>query len=265
MREQDAAYYSRYAEALAERFSHGVLEELQEYDHFVVWKKTPDNKKIPFDPTSKSLARTDDPNTWGNLDQALKALRTGNYHGIGFVFSEDDPFTGIDIDHCVSKNHGPEKQGPYIYTDEASKLITDFWSYTEYSPSKTGLHIIVQGTIPIGRRKYSVEVYATGRYFTITTNQVKGTPETIEERQSQLDKLYASLATHNDRRQVVPQKEQTFYLSEEAILKKALNAENAHTFTRLWQGDISGHKSKSEADFTLDLFQNPLSAAILER
>ena len=213
MREQDAAYYSRYAEALAERFSHGFLEELQEYDHFVVWKKTAENKKIPFDPTSKSLARTDDSNTWGNLDQALQALRTGKFHGIGFVFAEDDPFTGIDIDHCVSKNQGPEKQGPYIYTDEASKLITDLWSYTELSPSKTGLHILVQGTIPIGRRKYSVEVYATGRYFTITTNQVKGTPETIEERQSQLDKLYASLATHNDRRQVVPQKEQTLKLS----------------------------------------------------
>ena len=152
-----------------------------------------------------------------------------------------------------------------MYTDEASKLITNLWTYTEHSPSKTGLHIIVQGTIPVGRRKHSVEVYATGRYFTITTNQVKGTPDTIEARQSQLDQVYASLAPHHDRRQVPPQKEQTFYLSEEAILKKALNAENAHTFTRLWQGDISGHKSKSEADFTLDLFQNPLSAAILER
>jgi primase-polymerase (primpol)-like protein len=253
MRERDQGYYLQYAEALEHRFSHGVLEELQEYDHFVVWKKTAENKKIPFDPNSKSLARTDDPNTWGNLDQAFKALKTGNYHGIGFVFAEDDPFTGIDIDHCVSKNQGTDGSVPYIYTDEASKLITDFWSYTEHSPSKTGLHIIVQGTIPIGRRKNSVEVYATGRYFTITTNQVKGTPETIEERQPQLDKLYASLATHNDHRQVVPQKEQTFYISEETILKKALNAENAHTFTRLWQGDISGHRSKSEADFTLVL------------
>ena len=49
------------------------------------------------------------PNTWGNLEQALTALKTGNYHGIGFVFAEDDPFTGIDIDHCVSKNQGTER------------------------------------------------------------------------------------------------------------------------------------------------------------
>ncbi len=251
MRERDQGYYLQYAEALEHRFSYGVLEELQEYDHFVVWKKTLENKKIPFDPTSKSLARTDDPNTWGNLDQALKALRTGKYHGIGFVFAEDDPFTGIDIDHCVFRNQGTENSVPY--TNEADKLISNFWSYTEYSPSKTGLHILVEGTVPEGRRKHRVEVYTTGRYFTLTTNQVKGTPDTIEARQSQLDRFYASLSTHNDHRKVIPQQEQTFYVSDETVLKKALNAKNAHTFTRLWQGDVSGHRSKSEADFTLVL------------
>lgn len=46
MRERDAFYYARYVEALAERFSHGILEELQDYDHFVVWKQTAENKKI---------------------------------------------------------------------------------------------------------------------------------------------------------------------------------------------------------------------------
>jgi len=254
MKEHDAAYYSRYAEALAERFSRGILEELQEYDHFVVWKKTPENKKIPFDPASKSLARTDDPNTWGNLDQALTALKTGKYHGIGFVFSEDDPFTGIDIDHCVSKNHGPEKQEPYIYTDEASKLITDLWSYTELSPSKTGLHILVQGTIPEGRRKHSVEVYATGRYFTITTNQVKGTPETIEARQPQLDQLYASLSSQQNRRQAAPQQEYQIFVSDEKVLEKACNARNGQDFKSLYDGNISGFQSKSHADWQLVLW-----------
>ncbi len=43
MREKHAHYYSRYAEALAERFSHGALKELHAHNHFVVWKKTPEN------------------------------------------------------------------------------------------------------------------------------------------------------------------------------------------------------------------------------
>jgi putative DNA primase/helicase len=181
MREQYAAYYSRYAEALAERFSHGILKELQAYNHFVVWKKTPENKKIPFDPKSQVYARTDTPDTWGNLDQALKVLRTGKYQGIGFMFAQDDPFTGIDIDHCVSNG---------IIAQEAQALVTDLQSYTEYSPSKTGLHILIQGTVPESRRKNGMEIYSTGRYFTITTNHVKDTPTTIEHRQKVLEALY---------------------------------------------------------------------------
>jgi hypothetical protein len=42
MRERDTTYYFRYSEALAERFHSGVLEELPDYDHFVVWKQTPE-------------------------------------------------------------------------------------------------------------------------------------------------------------------------------------------------------------------------------
>ena len=145
MRERDTTYYSRYSEALAERFHSGVLEELQEYDHFVTWKRTPEGKKIPFNPSTGLYARTDTPDTWESIDQALKALRTGKYHGIGFVFAEDDPFVGIDIDHCVVNGQ---------LTPEAENTITDFWSYTEYSPSKTGLHILVEGTVPEGRRKH---------------------------------------------------------------------------------------------------------------
>ena len=87
MREKHAQYYSRYAEALAERFSHGVLKEFQAYNHFVVWKKTPDNKKIPFDPKSQVYARTDTPDSWGNLDQALKPDTPEYFHWLASLKS----------------------------------------------------------------------------------------------------------------------------------------------------------------------------------
>jgi primase-polymerase (primpol)-like protein len=222
-----------------------MLEELQEYDHFVTWKRTPEGKKIPFNPTTGLYARTDTPDTWGSIEQALKALRTGKYHGIGFVFAEDDPFVGIDIDHCVINGQ---------LTPEAENTITDFWSYTEYSPSKTGLHILVEGTVPEGKRKHRVEVYATGRYFTITTNQVKGTPETIEDRQPQLDKLYASLSTQQNHRQAAPQQEYQIFVSDEKVLEKACNARNGQDFKSLYDGNISGFQSKSHADWQLVLW-----------
>ncbi len=169
------------------------------------------------------------------------ALKTGTYNGLGFVFSDDDPFTGIDIDNCILNN---------CIAPAAEALITDLWSYTELSPSHTGVHILVAGTIPEGRRKGNIEMYSKERYFTLTTHHLKGSPETIEERQHQLDNLYAQL-THQQ-----PPREHSVYVQSQhdnAVLEKAEKAKNGASFTALYNGNTAGFRSKSEADFTLVL------------
>src|SRR5947207_10036440 len=101
MRQHEAQYYSVYAEELRERFSEGYLAELQAFPQFVVWKSQIIDgkpKKPPYSPRLHKLADTTNPESWGRLDQALTALRTGKYHGIGFVFSENDPYAGMDLD-----------------------------------------------------------------------------------------------------------------------------------------------------------------------
>jgi putative DNA primase/helicase len=246
MREQEQTY-ATYADALEKRFSAGVLSELQPYPQFVVWKAVQVGekiKKLPFSPITNQVASPTNPETWGSLANALVSLRTGNYNGIGFVFSANDPFTGIDIDHCVITG---------TLTDQATNLIQQLDSYTEYSPSRTGIHILVQGTIPEGRRKNEIEMYSAGRYFTVTTNHVKGSPATIEQRQPQLSLLYASLTTNKARREVFKPQEYQLYVSDEAVLEKAKKARNGQSFTDLYEGNIAGFKSKSEADFTLIL------------
>jgi primase-polymerase (primpol)-like protein len=243
MREQQIRYYAKYAEALTERFAHAVLKELQTYNHFVVWKKTPENKKIPFDPKSQMHARTDTPDTWGNLEQALKALGTGKYQGIGFMFAQDDPFTGIDIDHCV--NNG-------TIIPEAQALVTDFRSYTEYSPSKTGLHILVQGTVPESRRKNGMEIYSTGRYFTITTNHVKDTPMVIEHRQEVIEALYQRFVPLQSEQRGI-QNTRWGVESGSALTELPAEAERDILLQRLLRGDTTGFASASNADFVLIL------------
>ncbi len=42
--------------------------------------------------------------------------------------------------------------------------------------------------------------------------------------------------------------------SDAEVLEKAQSARNRERFQALWNGDISGYKSKSEADFTLVLY-----------
>src|SRR2546427_9007663 len=84
---QEQRHYAGKAQDLRERFQSGLLSELTSYPQFVVWKYTIEQgklKKRPFNPKTHLPARTNDPSTWTDVNQALKALATGRYNGIGF-------------------------------------------------------------------------------------------------------------------------------------------------------------------------------------
>src|SRR5215211_8258532 len=124
-----------------------IPTDLQPYNHFIVWKLKPDTKgklaKVPYNPANGHKADTTDPTTWRGFDEALAAYRRGGYAGIGFVFAEDDPFTGIDLDHAFESAGG-------TIAPWAKAIVERFNSYTERSPSGTGLHILIRGTVPDG-------------------------------------------------------------------------------------------------------------------
>src|SRR5438132_10343189 len=104
---QEQTNYAGYAQDLRERLQSGLLSELTPYPQFVVWKYTVEHgklKKRPFNPRTYTAARTNDPSTWTRVEHSLHALATGRYNGIGFVFAEADPFTGIDLDAYVGKD-----------------------------------------------------------------------------------------------------------------------------------------------------------------
>lgn len=95
---QEQQDYAGKAQDLRERLQSGLLSELTPYPQFVVWKYTVEQgklKKRPFNPKTHVPARTNDPSTWTVVNVALRALATRGYNGIGFVFTEADPFTGI--------------------------------------------------------------------------------------------------------------------------------------------------------------------------
>ncbi len=64
--------------------------------------------------------------------------------GLGFVLTEDDPYTCVDLDGCVGK-HGQ--------IDVRTREILDLLSgWVELSPSGTGLHVWVRNDEPVSRR-----------------------------------------------------------------------------------------------------------------
>jgi putative DNA primase/helicase len=145
----------------------GVLipEELKELRQWVVYRLEVVKGRLTKPPyqTNGYKANTTNPKTWCAFDEALDAYKQKDFDGIGFVFTEDDPYTGIDFDHCVD----PETKAIEPW---AMEWIDKFDSYTEYSPSKTGTHTIVKGKLPCekGIKKGDYEIYDHARYFTFT-------------------------------------------------------------------------------------------------
>ena len=196
-------------------------------------------------------AAVDDPNTWAPFSVAVKTYEDGKADGVGIVLggtTGDQTLTGIDVDKC--RDPGNSRIEP-----DAQTIIDEIDSYTEISPSGTGVHILVYGDLPSGRRrKGHVEMYSDGRYFTVTGAHLAGTPTTIEQRAPQLAALHARIFGCNGHTTPSSQPGAPLDLDDDALLARARAATNGALFSRLWNGDTSGYDSPSEADLALCSF-----------
>ncbi len=231
-----------------------ALAELQARPHWVCWRKEQRQgklTKVPYDAITGRRAKANNPQTWTGYAQAVQALHTGTYHGIGYMFQRD--YTGIDLDQCVSED-GRIESWARAYLDRLP-------SYAEYSPSKTGIHILVRGIIPSGTRRpmlgalhpqAAIEMYCERRYFTVTGHHVEGTPTVIEACHELLT-IYAEITAPIQKKSVYDDErdDTAWELSDDALLDKALQARNGATFGALWEGDTSGYGSQSEAEVAL--------------
>lgn len=223
------------------------LKDLRQWVYWRAEKRNGKRTKIPYSPTTGSRARSDDPGTWATLAQARKAAQSSAYDGIGFVFSESDPFCGVDLDSCVDSESGEIE--PW-----AMNIVEELDSYTEISPSGTGLHIIVRAKLPSGgNRKDRIEMYDRGRCFTVTGNHLKDTPTGVQERQEQIRSLHAHLfpSMLSEVPSTNGSSPPKTSLDAAELLRKATSASNGSRFAALWSGDTSGYSSDSEADLAL--------------
>jgi primase-polymerase (primpol)-like protein len=182
--------FIEYAAMLKERFASGVLSELQDLPQWVVWKAELDegkHKKVPYNPNYRNArASVKIPKSWGSLPDALTALESGNYSGIGFMLTP--PLSFIDLDHSF------DKTASTITDPQAAAIVQEMNSYTELSPSGTGLHILAYGLLPGKGIHTGIEIYGQDRFTTITTNHLPETAATIQHRQAALTALYNRFA-----------------------------------------------------------------------
>lgn len=212
-----------------------------------VWvpRKNGRPQKMPIDPTTGKAASVTNRSTWSTLEKALHSRTEFDLEGIGFVFTEEDRFAGIDLDDC----RDPETQK---ITRWARKIIEAVNSYSEISPSGTGIKIFLKGEFPRSAKGEHVEMYDRFRFFTVTGWHVKGTPPDITQPDPDiLLKLYQKC-----RRLKAPKMSESPSATSErriTLLARSDPQKGKSAFRQLFDGDTLGKPSPSEADFALCL------------
>lgn len=235
---------------MSEIYADKIPEELKALDHWVCWEyveREGKTTKPPLNSLTGGRASSTDTSTWTSFGKAVEAFEGGLGDGIGFVVCEDDPYVGIDLDHCRDSETGEVEES-------AEAIVSALNSYTEVTVSEEGIRIWVKGTKPEGgSRKGNIEIYDRGRFFTLTGKHLEVTPAAIEERQAELEALHASVfAKDKPLSASVPSNASSntpTIFSIESIINFAKRAKNGAKFTKLFEGNWEeDYESQSEAD-----------------
>lgn len=232
-----------------------IPEQLTQRPQWVNWRyelSEPDNKgqrrwtKVPYQPNGRN-AKTDQRETWHPFATVVDAFHKRNFDGIGFVFTPNDSFVGIDWDNILDENQAIK---PW-----AKPILEQIESYSEISPSGKGVKTFLMGDWGKGQRKAvsdgEIEVYDYGRYFTVTGLQIS-TDKRIKKEQDILDQIRAQFFPKDPKPTGIRNTpSNNFTPSEAEVMRLIRNASNFGKFNRLFHGDTSMDNSHSEADASL--------------
>ena len=228
-------------------------KELTDRKQWVNWRLIPDkvggkDKKMPYNPVTGKNAASNNPATWTDYAIAADAVERYGFSGVGFMFSKDDDFVGVDIDHC----YDPKTK---TFNDIAKSIIARQPTYMEFSPSGTGVHLFFKGKMPGNGNKNTktgVEMYEHTRYFTMTGNKLDGATETIAVDNGTLKWIHETYIRSPKKQKKKAKKNAAVQLSDDDLLELARNAENGEAFEKLWNGNWhDDYVSQSEADMAL--------------
>lgn len=240
------------------------LEELKKLRQWVAYRLIWNEKKgkadkRPINPHDGTGAKANDPATWGTYDEAMNyaeraGLIAGKSGGVGFEFGNG--YCGIDLDNVILED-GSLK--PF-----ASEIVKVMNSYTEYSPSGKGLHVLCKLSSRMsdfGERhrndEIGLEMYDSGRFFTVT-GEIYGDEREISERTAEARKIYERyLRFENEKKSnltYLSTSNEVFNsgLTDNELWEKMFSSQHGHEILSLSRGDLSGYGGDhSRADLAL--------------
>ncbi|MFR7820226.1 phage/plasmid primase, P4 family [Candidatus Pseudoruminococcus sp.] len=233
-----------------------IPQELKSNASFCLWKyekRSGRATKVPYDPRTGQMARTNDTSTFSDFSTAMTAYAMGGWDGIGYRVSEG--IGAIDIDHCIRDDGS--------LNDVAASILSFFPdAYFERSPSSTGLRgffklspdFAYDKTVYyINNRKHGLEVYlpgTTNRFVTVTGDVYRpgSVARNDEALQSVLDTFMKRTSPIKSGFSGSP----VSYFTDEQVIKHASDSASGDKFKALMEGRWEeGYDSRSDADMAL--------------
>ncbi len=205
--------------------------------------------KIPFSVTG-GKASSVDPETWATYEEALEVSPQ-----VGIIFTPDQMLLGVDIDHCLTGNKVTHEEREAI-----ANFIIEADTYTEISPSKTGLHLFFKLTEPFApatNKHAPYELYTKGRYFTVTNNPYKEAKKVRTVSPDEMILLLKLIGYPWEKAEeatapTLLNAPNSFSLNDEDISRKMFAAKNGKDIQLLYEGDLNAYNGDaSSADMAL--------------
>jgi putative DNA primase/helicase len=154
-----------------------LLQQIPQWLHWVATEQKEGGRfnKIPVGTDGKAI-NPHDPANWLEFADVLGLFNARRHSGIAIdlagnaigVDGEETPVyvIGVDLDKCVI---GPGAQGIPELSPEAQRVVNHCGSYTELSPSGTGVRIFFLSDAPVpGKNQAGMEIYSEKRFLTVT-------------------------------------------------------------------------------------------------
>jgi putative DNA primase/helicase len=166
--------------ARIERFR-ALPPAMQERPQWLLWryvKKEGVEKlaKMPFYVSGRKRhgeqGSTSDREELKTFEVAVSEFARGRYDGIGFAFLPGDGFIGVDIDGAVNEDGE--------ISERCQAIVKACASYTEWSVSRKGVHIICAGeTKTFKDNSIGLEVFCGRQFFTCTGERWEDLPAEV--------------------------------------------------------------------------------------
>jgi len=214
---------------------------------WVTWKfqvRKGKSTKVPHT-IMGDLASSTNPDDWSTYEEVK------NFADVtGIIFTPEQKLLGIDIDHII------EKDGSV--PDHIQKFIDLCDTYTEISPSGTGLHLYLDVTesFPLeANKKAPFELYTKGRYFTVTEKSFGKAKEVRTVTPEEANKILASIGYPWKEEDEEESDQQTLAVvnNKQPIVNTIVNLNDDEVLAKMFASEKNGAKAKSLYDGAADI------------